>query len=394
MTKTGDIPNFEFGTAARIVFGAGRLRELGPIAAGFGKRALVVTGKGNRAIRRAEQIWSCLREGGVESVMFPISGEPTLEVVRAGTQRARDENCELVISLGGGSAIDAGKAIAALLANGGDPLDYVEVIGRGQPVTKLSVPFIAIPTTAGAGAEVTFNAVLGAPEHKVKVSIRSRLMLARVALVDPELTHDLPPELTASTGLDALTQLIEPFVSGRANPLTDMICREGIRRVARSLRHACECGDDIAAREDLALASLLGGMALANAGLGAVHGFAAPLGGMFPAPHGAVCARLLPFVIETNVVALRQRSPTSNALPRYELIACLLTGTDQAKVEDGLAWLRDLSKALKIRPLGDYGVKSEHLTLLIAKAAEASSMKGNTIALTEKEMRGILERAL
>ena len=213
----------------------------------------------------------------------------------------------------------------------GELLDYVEIIGRGQALTKPSAPFIAIPTTAGTGSEVTRNAVLASPEHRVKVSLRSPLMLARVALVDPELTYDLPPALTASTGLDALTQLIEPFVCLRANPMTDGLCVEGMRRAARSLRVAFTDGQNKSAREDMAVASLFGGLALANAGLGAVHGFAGPIGGMFPAPHGAVCAALLPHVMTANIRALRQRAPGSEALRRYDKVARLLTGSTQQR---------------------------------------------------------------
>ena len=231
-----------------------------------------------------------------------------------------------MIGLGGGSAIDAAKAIAALAANGGDPLDYLEVVGRGRSLTQPSLPCIAIPTTAGTGAEVTRNAVLASPEHGIKASLRSATMLPRLALVDPELTYSLPAAVTASTGLDALTQLIEPFTSSKANPLTDALCREGMMRAARSLRTAYEDGRDAAAREDMALASLFGGLALANAGLGVVHGFAGPVGGTFHAPHGAVCAAFLPHVMAVNARALRTRQPGSAALARYDEIARILTG--------------------------------------------------------------------
>ena len=298
---------FEFATATRIIFGAGTLREVGPLAREFAPRALVVTGADPR---RAEPLLALLaRARRLRHHLLRFRGEPELETVRQGVALARRENCGVVISFGGGSALDAGKAIAAMLANPGDLLDYLEVIGRGQALAKPSAPFIAIPTTAGTGSEVTRNAVLASPEHRVKVSLRSPLMLPRVAVVDPELTCDLPPAITASTGLDALTQLIEPYVCSRANPMTDALCVEGIRRAARSLRAAFAEGRNAAARADMAVASLFGGLALANAGLGAVHGFAGPIGGQFPAPHGAVCAALLPQVMEANLRALRQRQP-------------------------------------------------------------------------------------
>ena len=382
---------FEFATATRIIFGPGTLGEVGPLAAGMGKRALVVTG---RTLARAQPLLDLLAAQGLETVTFSVADEPTTEVVRQGTQRAREADCDLVIGFGGGSAIDAGKAIAALLTNGGDPLDYLEVIGKGKPLTRPSAPCIAIPTTAGTGAEVTRNAVLLSPEHRVKVSLRSPLMLPRLALVDPVLTHTMPPEVTASTGLDALTQLMEPYVSNKANPLTDALCREGMRRAARSLRRAYEHGDDAAAREDMALASLFGGLALANAKLGAVHGFAGPIGGMFPAPHGAVCAALLPHAMAVNVRALRERTPESEALRRYDEIARLLTGDEGASAADGVAWVQELCQALGIPSLASYGVTEEDFPLLIEKAAAASSMKGNPIGLTVEEMREVLARAL
>jgi alcohol dehydrogenase class IV len=280
------------------------------------------------------------------------------------------------------------------MTNEGDPLDYLEVIGKGQPLRQPPTPYIAIPTTAGTGAEVTRNAVLASPEHRVKVSLRSPWMLPRLALVDPELTHSMPPAITATTGMDALTQCIEPYLSVQANPLTDALCREGIQRAARSLRRAYEQGDDPAAREDMALASLFGGLALANAKLGAVHGFAGPLGGMFDAPHGAICARLLSFVMEANLKALRQREPDSPILPRFDEVARLLTGHPEATADDGVKWLHDLSAALHIPPLADYGVTTADFEALIEKAGRSSSMKGNPIPLTPDELRAILAQAV
>jgi alcohol dehydrogenase class IV len=393
MTTVGNKPvAFEFATATRIVFGAGKLREVGAIAKAAGNRALVVAGRSANAVRRAEALLNILPANGLQTVSFQVEGEPTVDVVRSGTQYARDARCNLVIGFGGGSVIDAGKAIAALLTNDGDPLDYLEVIGKGKPVTMPSAPFIAVPTTAGTGAEVTRNAVLGSHEHRVKVSMRSPFMLPRVALVDPELTLGLPKEATAFTGLDALTQLIEPFVCNKANPLTDAICREGMRLAARSLRRVYENGEDLTARSDMATASLFGGLALANAGLGAVHGFAAPLGGMFPAPHGAVCAALLPHVMEMNVRAA-DRTRASETLGRYEEVARILTGNDRASIPDGVRWASETCQSLKIRPLRSFGVSEADFAVLIEKASLASSMKANPIVLAKDELREILQRA-
>jgi alcohol dehydrogenase class IV len=382
---------FEFAIATRIIFGPGTLSEVGPIAATMGHRALVVTG---RTVARAAPLLDALSTEGVEAITYPVAGEPTIEVARQGTQRARDASCDLVIGFGGGSAIDAGKAIAAILTNGGDPLDYLEVIGGGKPIIRPSAPCIAIPTTAGTGAEVTRNAVLASPDHRVKVSLRSPLMLPRLALVDPELTYTLPPPVTASTGLDALTQVIEPYVSNRANPMTDALCRQGMQRAARSLRRVYERGDDAAAREDMAITSLFGGLALANAGLGAVHGFAGPIGGMFHAPHGVICGRLLPHVMAVNVRALQARDPESKALRRYDQVAQTLTGHLDATADDGVAWVQELGDALQVPSLSSLGVKEDDFPALIENASHASSMKGNPIRLRPDELQEILARAL
>jgi len=382
---------FEFATAGRILFGCGVLREVGPAARAMGRRALVAVGCPEPL---AARLFEQLRASGVDWAPLQVSAEPTIELVRRGVAIARQQDCQLVIGIGGGSALDAGKAIAALLTNRGDPLDYLEVIGRGQTLQSPAAPYIAIPTTAGTGAEVTRNAVLASPEHRVKASLRSPLMLPRLAAVDPELTLDLPPEITAATGLDALTQLIEPFVSVRANPMTDLFCLEGIARVARSLERACCDGGDVAARSDMALASLLGGLALANAGLGAVHGFAAPVGGMFEAPHGAVCAALLPHVILTNIRALHARAPDGEALARYRRVAQILTGRADVEPEDSAKWVAELSRRLRIPALAAYGITAAHTEALAEAAARASSMKGNPLPLTPEELRGILLAAL
>ena len=382
---------FEFATATRIIFGAGTLREVGPLAREFGSRALVVTGADRR---RAESLLGLLREQGLGNATFSVCGEPEIKTVEEGVALAKQENCDVVLAFGGGSALDAGKAIAAMLANTGELLDYLEVVGRGQALTRPSAPFIAIPTTAGTGTEVTRNAVLASPQYRVKVSLRSPLMLAKVAVVDPELTYDLPPAVTASTGLDALTQLIEPYFCSRANPMTDALCVDGIRRAGRSLRAAVENGHDAAARTDMSVASLFGGLALANAGLGAVHGFAGPIGGQFPAPHGAVCAALLTHVMEANVRALRLRQPGADTLRRYEEVARLVTGSPTADAKAGIEWVRKLVADLQIPGLGRYGLTRQHTAELVSKAAHASSMKANPIALTTEELAGVLECAL
>ena len=381
---------FEFATASRIIFGQGTVKEVAPMASKMGNCALLVTG---RNVERAGPLSGSLKNTGMKIVTFSVSDEPTIELTIEGVELARQNASDIVIGMGGGSVIDTAKAIAALLTNSGDITDYLEVIGRGKPLSRPSAPCIAIPTTAGTGAEVTKNAVLTSQEHKVKVSLRSPTMLPDLAIVDPELTYSMPPSLTASTGLDALTQVLEPFVSVKSNPLTDIICIEGLKRAARSLHRAFKDGSDTKAREDMAIVSLFGGLTLANSKLGAVHGIAGPIGGMFPVPHGVICARLLPFVVEVNVRSL-QRHNSQQYLLRYDQVAQVLTGKTNAKAEEGTARIHDLCDALDIPGLSDFGITEDHFPDLIASSKKASSMKGNPVSLTDEELTEILQKAV
>jgi alcohol dehydrogenase class IV len=386
----GLMTRFEFATASRIIFGPGTLKEVPALATRVGGSPLVVTGKNTE---RAAPLLDLLKTTGMQPLTFSVSDEPTIEMTLEGAQLARKKGCDVVMGMGGGSVIDAAKAIAALLTNTGDIMDYLEVIGQGQPLTQASAPCIAIPTTAGTGAEVTRNSVLASREHRVKVSLRSPTMLPDLAVIDPGLTYSMPPSLTASTGLDAFTQLLEPFVSVKSNPLTDALCREGLKRAARSLRRAFEKGSDRLAREDMAIASLFGGLALANAKLGAVHGFAGTMGAMFSIPHGVVCARLLPHVMEVNVKAIEQRGPLE-FLSRYDEVARLLTGNPDAGAPHGIDWIHDLCNALDVTPLLEFGITKAHFPELIAGAKRASSMKGNPVELNDEELMEILRKAV
>ncbi|MGA1840114.1 MAG: iron-containing alcohol dehydrogenase [bacterium] len=379
---------FEFSTVGRIIFGSGRLPAAGPVVKRMGNFTLLVTGQ---TPSRAAPLMEILSKEGIGYVCFSTHTEPGIKDIRQGTEFARQKHCDSIIGFGGGSAIDTAKAIAAILGNDGDPLDYLEIVGNGNPITRPSIPWLAIPTTAGSGAEVTSNAVISSPEHLVKVSLRSPLMLASTVIVDPELTYDLPPSLTASTGLDALTQLIEPYVSIKSNPLTDSICREGIRRVAGSLIQAYKNGNDTKAREDMSIASLFGGLALSNSKLGAVHGIAGPMGGMIRAPHGNICSRLLPNVMEVNIKLLKTRFPESMAIKKYDEIAQILTTNIKAKASDGVDWVKEIFKIFDIPPLSYYGLTPEIFPDLAEKASKASSMQGNPIKLTSEEIIDILE---
>lgn len=381
---------FEFTTANRIIFGVGTARQAGELASKLGSNALVVTGS---AADRNGFIFHDIKTRGLDCVHFSIPKEPTVAMILSGVEKAVEAGCDLVVAIGGGSVIDGGKAIAALMTNPGNAIDYLEVVGKGMPISNPPAPAIVLPTTAGTGAEVTRNSVLLSEEHRVKVSMRSPLMLPNIAIVDPELTCSMPPHITAGTGLDALTQLMEAFVSINANPMTDALCREGIKRSAASLERAFFDGSDIAARNDMCLASLWGGMALANAKLGAVHGMAGPLGGMFPSPHGAVCGRLLPLVMEMNITALKQRLPKSKALARYEEIARMAMPDRKVSARDGAVWARELCERLEVPPLSTYGISENDVDDLIRQSQKSSSMQGNPIQLTKEELGVILHRA-
>jgi alcohol dehydrogenase class IV len=326
---------FEFLSAGRIVFGSGVAESLGERACKLGRRALWVTGR-DRA--RVSGLEAQLRQAGVELAAFSVASEPRIQDALDAVERGRELGVELVVACGGGSVLDLGKAAAALLANPRDPYDFLEVVGRGQPLARPALPLIALPTTAGTGAEVTKNAVLASSEHAVKASLRHDTMLPAVALVDPQLTLSMPAAVTASTGLDALTQCLEPFVSVQHNPLTDALALEGMRRGATALPRAFRDGSDLA--------------------------------------------------------ALRARSPQSPLLRRFEQVARVLTGRANASTEDGVAFLDDLARELAVPGLGSYGMTEADVPNVVAKAAVASSMKGNPIALTTSELSEVLRRAL
>ncbi len=375
-------PVFEFATAQRIIFGTGSVSQAPEIAATLGQRVLIVLTHSADSI--ASVLEQGLRERQRATIRCQISGEPDVQSIEAGVQAARNVGCDCVIAVGGGSAIDSGKAIAGLLTNGGNVLDYVEVVGATQP----AAPFIAIPTTAGTGAEVTRNAVISIPDKRVKVSMRSPHLLPTVALVDPALTHTMSPDVTASTGLDALTQLIESYTCNRSNPFSDAFALSGLDCAARSLLAAYTDGSP-ESRQDMAYASLCGGLALANSGLGAVHGFAGVIGGRYPIPHGVCCAILLPHVTEANLAALQAREANSPELERYWTVGRMLPGDG-----DLVDKLSRLVEALHIPTLSTFGISADVIPDLVTQSQRASSMKANPIILTADELSGILAAAL
>lgn len=381
---------FQFSTASKIIFGVGSFEKIGQLAVEFGQKAFVVTGSGGAKYQR---LFEMLKSAGISWEQYVVHGEPTVDNLNSGVEAARRTGCDFVIGFGGGSVLDTGKAVSAMLTNSGDIVDYLEIVGKGMLLQRLAAPYIAIPTTAGTGTEVTRNAVLMVPDRHVKVSLRSDYIIPRVALVDPELTYSMPSAITASTGMDALTQVLEPYVSNKANLMTDVLAKEGITRASSALLRVFSHPNDVEARSDMAWTSLLGGLCLANAKLGAVHGFAGPFGGMYDAPHGAVCGRLLPFVVEMNIKLLLENSPESPYLRRYKDISAWLTGNANATLQEGVDWLFETMLALKIPGLSTYGLTYGDFPELIEKSLVSSSMKGNPVELKAEDLQDILKKA-
>jgi alcohol dehydrogenase class IV len=330
-----------------------------------------------------------LRAAGVRVVLRRQRGEPVVSDIDAAVAEARSARCEVVVGAGGGSAIDAAKAVAGLLANGGGVSDYMEVVGRGQKIAKPAAPWIAVPTTAGTGAEATRNAVIGWPEKRFKASLRSELLMARVAVIDPELAVDVPAEVTARSGMDALCQLIESYTSTGAGPVTDALALRGVELAGRSLVRAFRDGRDLEAREGMGLAAYLSGVTLTNAGLGAVHGFAAPLGANFPVPHGTVCAALLPHVIAANL-----RAGSGELVKRYAEVGRKLVG-DAGTPEEEAAWgcvrvTGEMVRELKIPALGAFGLGEGDVAEMVQLARKASSMRFNPVVLSDAVLAAVL----
>ena len=390
---------FEFRSVGRIVFGRGELARLGELAGEYGRAAMIITNAGEAGdggvVDRATDL---LAAAGLRHAIFRQRGEPRIEDVERATSIARDADCDVVVGLGGGSAVDAAKAVAGLLTNGGSPLDYMEVIGQGRKITRPAAPLIAVPTTAGTGAEVTRNAVLSCPQKQFKASLRSDHLLAKVALVDGELGVGVRAEVTARAGMDALCQLIESYTSRRAQPMTDALAIRGVELAAVALPKAVADGSDVFAREDMAMAALLSGITLTNAGLGAVHGFAAPLGANFPVPHGTACAALLGGVMSANVSALRAESAEHPWLRRYADVGRTLTGrtglADGEAVDAGVAFVRDLAAELGIAKLSQFGVGAGDVERIVALARKSSSMRYNPVELSEETLCQVLAAAI
>ncbi|MFC2969934.1 iron-containing alcohol dehydrogenase [Acidimangrovimonas pyrenivorans] len=378
-----EFPAFSFAAAGRILFGRGRATEAAGIVSALGRRPLLV--HGSDAARAA---W--LRHALPRCTSIACPGEPSLPLLESATEMARRAGADVVVALGGGAAIDLGKAVAALAAAGGDPLDHLEVVGRGLPLTAAPLPLVAIPTTAGTGAEVTKNAVIGVPEHRRKVSLRDDRMLPDVALIDPALTDGLPWRITLASGLDALTQVIEPYLSARATPMTDALTRAAIPQALPALRRL-ERGEDPGARDAMAYVSLTGGLALANSGLGAVHGFAGVIGGLTGAAHGAVCGALLAPVLRALAA---HAAPDSVLAARLGEVAAWLSAPLGCAPEQAFDRLGDWAHGAGLPGLAALGVEAATTGSIAEQSRGSSSMKGSAIAFTAPQLQAILEDAL
>jgi len=385
---------FEFYGIGKIIFGRGTVARAGELAAGLGKSPLLIHNSDAAVDRLLKSL------AGLSVTTRRQRGEPTVADVDAAVEQARQCKCDSVIALGGGSAIDAAKATAGLLTSVGSAVDYMEIVGNGRKITRPAAPWMAIPVTGGTGAEATRNAVIGLPAKRFKASIRSELLLPRIALIDPELAVTVGPSITASSGMDALCQLIESYTSTGASPLSDVLVLRGIHLAARNLPRAFQEGNDLDAREAMAMAALLSGMALTSAGLGAVHGLAAPLGANFPAPHGTICAALLPHIIAANIGALRKQSPATGApaLTRYADIGRQFPGLENAAdaeaIDACVRFTADLAKEMKIPPLSQFGLSRADVPEMVALARKASSMRFNPVVLSDASLSEALTAAI
>ncbi len=383
---------FEFYTAPRIVFGPGAAAQSDEIVRSLGSRVLLVLGGGSA---EASGLAAGLRERLPVTAEARCSSEPTVGDVDRAVAAGKDGDCDIVVAAGGGSVLDCGKAASGMMTNPGSLIDYLEGVGSGRTIEVPPLPMIALPTTAGTGSEVTKNAVISGPGYKK--SVRSPLLIPRVALVDPDLTRTMPREVTASCGMDALTQLVESYLSRNASPLTDGLALQGIAAAGRSLVRAFLRPDDGAAREGMALASLLGGICLANAGLGAVHGFAAPLGALLEIPHGVACAALLPQVIRANLDAARGTPQRRRLRTRLASVAEALTrerfDSEELAIAAGLEAIADIQLAVEIPSLSDLGVTEADFGALI-KGSRGSSMRYNPVELSDAQLEAVLRDAM
>lgn len=380
---------FSFATATEIAFGRGEAAKVPTRISALGRRVLLVHG---RDPARSDWLRAALGGARLSVTCFAVPHEPDTSLVEAGLAVARAAEVEVVVAIGGGAVVDGAKALAALVPAPRPMMDHLEVVGRGVPLEVPPLPFIAIPTTAGTGAEATRNAVIGVPEHRRKVSLRDRRMLPRLAVVDPSLTDNCPRGITLASGLDAITQVIEPFVCTRANPLTDALCRDAIPRGFAAIRRLM-AGEDPSARDEMAWVSLCGGLALANAGLGAVHGLAGPLGGLTGAAHGAICGALLPHVLIANQQAVTDATLSARLSEVAGWIGAALELNPTVGLGAAATALADWAQRYGLPGLTALGVDSEVRRAAALAAASSSSMKANPAPLDQATLETIMKAA-
>ncbi|NOI67489.1 iron-containing alcohol dehydrogenase [Vibrio sp. 99-8-1] len=378
---------FQFMTSTRIVFGEGVLSSSLSVLNQYGYSVLLVSG---RNTQRAKPVLNYLKQQKMRYQHVSISGEPNITMVEETAVIGRRFKPDMVVSIGGGSAIDMGKALAAIIPNQGDVYDYVEVVGRSVPLKTKPLPFIAIPTTASTGSEVTNKSVLRSGQDKVKVSLRSADILPDVAIVDPSLTVGASSDIAYRGAMETFTHLMEAYVCGDPNPLTDMICEEGIRKLSGALT-LLTSDDAKFPYSDLAFSSMLGGMAISNAKLGAAHGLASSLGGKITVPHSVITARLAPYVMQENISVAREGG-RDDILQRYRTIARLVTNNQHANEQDAVDWIKTTLECLKLPSLTDFGICMTSFRTVALDAMQSASIKGNPIPLTEERLIFILEQ--
>ncbi|MBF9000047.1 MULTISPECIES: iron-containing alcohol dehydrogenase [Vibrio] len=378
---------FQFMSPTRIIFGEGCFVQSLPLIRQYGYNILLVSG---HDLTRCAPLVDDFKQQKKRYQHVSVSSEPNITMIEETAALGRKFHPDVVVAIGGGSVMDTGKALAAIIPNQGSVYDYVEVIGRNVPLKAKPLPFIAIPTTASSGAEVTKKAVLRSGQDRIKVSLRSNDMIASLAIVDPALTYGTERCLSGRGVMEAFANLMEVFVCSAPNLLTDMVCKEGLEKIAISGLKAC-LHDNKGARSDVSFAAMLGGVALNNGQLGAAHGLAAALGGKLEAPHSVITSRLAPFVMHENIVmAARQRR--HDILARYKALAEILTGRRHVNVEDGVLWVNMMLDQLDIPPLDSFGICQTSFEKVTQDALRSHSIKGNPMPLTSERLMYVLNQ--
>ena len=400
LLETEMMTDFSFASAPHIHFGAGKRLMIPQVLSSFGKRVLLVTGSAAfDHSDRCQEILLSLDKEGFEIQRIRVHGEPSPSLVDAAVQEFRALLPDCVLAVGGGSAVDAAKAIAGLLPLGHSVMEYLEGVGRGKVYPGPSLPFVAVPTTAGTGGETSKNAVLSVQgEGGYKKSFRDDMLVAHSIIVDPELTLNCPPDITAACGLDAFTQLLESYVSSKASPMTDALAMSGMQKVRECFMRACrQGGEDIEARAGMAYAAFISGLTLANAGLGSVHGIAAPLGAYFPIPHGVACGTLLAQSTRVNIHAMLEREPENPSLGKYADVGRMFHNDDSLDDADARVALLELlerwTEELNLPRLGVFGIDAADVSRIVS-GSRGNSMQTNPVLLSDEEISSIVASRL